>query len=399
MPGLKTNTQENNEAGFLSVLLAILIASGFIVTLLALVIDGGQVQLMRTKVQSAADSVALAVAKNCAAATDLCSSTLDGAGALQAIADSESPNNPNYITEICGSAAATALRSKLKSCQALELKNPNDCSAVAGNTQFSKYVRVHVSSVSNSGQNSAFFPYFASLFGSADWTNRFTACGQYAIGTAAAIVTDPKLLPYPALKLAIAKCDAAQMSIQSVIKDSTASSCSFIDQDGKSFKSSAYGFFRFGSVGANCPGASRLAIGDKLCVTAPSNFKDDAAFKNELLDDIAKQRVYTVPVIESPVASGSQNLAAIAGFVNLRLNAVRTPAKLGQLASKVQYLPASSETSIDWAFCASTAQYCLVASGQKAIYTSIVSGVSATSQATSQSSAPNFGLETLTPLP
>ena len=396
LPGLKTNTQESNEAGFLSVLLAILIASGFIVTLLALVIDGGQVQLMRSKVQNAADSVALAVAKNCAAATDLCSSTLDGAGALQAIADSESPNNPNYITEICGSAAATALRSKLKSCQALEAKNPNDCSAVdtASNAQFNKYVRVRVSSISNSGQNSAFFPYFASLFGSSEWTNRFTACGQYAIGTATAVVTDPKLLPYPALKLAIAKCDAAQTSIQSVIKDSATSSCSFSDQDGKSFKSSAYGFFRFGSVGANCPGASRLAIGDKLCVTSPSNFKDDVAFKNELLDDIAKQRVYTVPVIESPVASGSQNLAAIAGFLNLRLSAVRTPAKLGQLASKVQYLPASAETSIDWGFCTSTTQYCLVASGQKAIYTSIVSGV-----ATSQATGPNFGLETLTPLP
>jgi Flp pilus assembly protein TadG len=405
MPTLRSAA--NNERGVISTLFAILLATGFILTLVALVIDSGQIYLQRVKLQNAASLVATAAAKNCSAKNITCTSSLSSASTFQKIANSASPNHANFITNICGSSAAHDFNPTLAVCGSLDTANPHECKPVdvSANAQYAKYVRVHVSSVSNSGENSAFFPLFQSLIDpTAASSERITACAQYAYGKASSILTDEKLMPLPVVKVAISECDLVALNpLQTKNPETGNSQCSFTDKDGLTFTSNLHGHLIYKFGGSPCGAGETIEVGEQLCVsdwegsgvTKPTR----AGLINQIQNAIIHQRDYQIPVVSNLSKSGSQWLSTVSSFAGVRFQSFRwaaqsTPASNYQCISypsNVVRTGAAYCNTSAWSFCDGNTKYCFTATVQPNV--SIARGSS------KNHSGPNFGLESLTPLP
>jgi len=407
---LKRLSLFKDDRGAISFIFIILLGTGFLLTLFALVVDSGQVYFQRTKVQTAADAVAQALAKNCTAKTLACTSTLDSTGVLQNIANSESPNYPNYITEICGSPkAVTDSSSRLAACATLSTTNPRECKAVntTANPQYLKYVRVHVSTVSKTGQNSALYPFLSSVInGKGPSSINLTACAQYAYGKATAVTTSS------ILKIVLGDCVAAGTSPIAVMTPDTRSACNagYDDKEGAHFSvssSTLLGWSRLTMGTVACPTPTTIQIGDKLCLLPTwTDTAQTADFWGKILSPAARpataalsasggyslvNKAFNVPVINA-VASGK---ATVASFVTIRLQAIKFPPTSGT-ASTVIYIPSNTapggSAAKNWAsFCPDTDKYCFYAGVEKSVSTLAGSSSNVT--------APNFGLESLTPLP
>ena len=370
-------------------------------------VDSGQVYLQRTKVQTAADAVAQALAKNCTAKTLACTSTLDTNGVLQNIANSESPNNPNFITEICGSAKAiTDSSSKLVACEPLSTTNPHECQAVdtVNSNQYLKYVRVHVSTVSKNGENSAFYPFLSSVInGTGPTSIQLTACAQFAYGKATAIATSTML------RIAIGDCAASGTSPISVMTPDNKSSCSggYNDREGDHYSvgsSTMLGWSRVSMGTTGCPTTTQVQVGDKLCLQAAwTDLAQTADFWSKIVSPGTRpasataaasyslqNKIFNVPVMNN--VSGTK--ATVASFISLKFQALKFPPSSG--GTPVIYIPANTapggSAAKNWtSFCPDTDKYCFIASIEKSVSTLIGSSSNVT--------GPNFGLESLTPLP
>ena len=399
-----------DDRGAISFIFIILLGTGFLLTLFALVVDSGQVYFQRTKVQTAADAVAQALAKNCTAKTLACTSTLDTNGVLQNIANSESPSYPNYITEICGSPkAVTDSSSRLAACATLSTTNPRECKTVntVTNSQYLKYVRVHVSTISKTGQNSALYPFLSSVInGSGPSSINLTACAQYAYGKATAVTTSS------ILKIALGDCVAAGASPIAVMTPDTRSACNtgYDDKEGVHFSvssSTLLGWSRITMGTTGCPTPTQIQIGDKLCLLPTwADIAQTPDFWAKILSPASRpatsalaasqgyslvNKAFNVPVINS-VASGKANVTS---FVTIRLQAIKFPPTSGTTSNTI-YIPANTapggSAAKNWtSFCPDTDKYCFFAAIEKSVSTLAGSSSNVT--------GPNFGLESLTPLP
>lgn len=91
-----------NDRGAVGVLVGVLIASGVLFGMAAVVLDVGQIYTERAELQNGADAGSLAVAKACAAGVADCSSytALDGAAGTHA--DDNAHDGASQVTLVCG---------------------------------------------------------------------------------------------------------------------------------------------------------------------------------------------------------------------------------------------------------------------------------------------------------
>lgn len=404
-----------DQSGAISTLMVILFSSGLVLGLVAAVIDIGQVKYQRVRIQTAATAVGQALAKNCSAKNVTCSSTLTPDSTLQQIANSASPNNPNYITEICGSADAHVFNPAISpTCQALNPLNPYECKPIDSVTypQYARWVRVHVSNVSNGGDNSALFPFMRSVISPGSISTIETkACAQWAYGMAGTITTNPAELPYPVLNLALTMCDVAgNTEIRSVndggVIDTSSQSCSFTDYRGATYSNySVRSWYRW-KTGGTCPGGAQLELNDMLCINnAWSELKAligvGVSFRNQFSSGATQNRVYSVPIIGAvPTLSGTNYVAPVKSFVNVRLKGLRLPPTT--TGGSVQYFPNNQtvKTEMDKSWCTTSNGVGGGSGSEKyCIWLAVDRGISTARGAAKNITGPNMGLEALTPLP
>lgn len=249
-----------DDRGAISTLFAILLGSGVFMAILALVIDGGQVMIIKQLTRNAADSVAEAVAIHCAKATagtncltDNYTTTYLYSGAASAsVSNTEfltALANPKggavTVTQVCG-ASTTGVG--LQACPPLT-NSPNDCKTdLASDPNYRDWVRVYTAS-----DPAGYKPAFAN-FGSVDPATgtapvyQETACAQVYWGNANAINVDASGSQLPFL---MGLCDVqfgAAGSKAQLIGEAANNGCNYLDRrgvNGTAVSASARGFVQF----------------------------------------------------------------------------------------------------------------------------------------------------------
>jgi Flp pilus assembly protein TadG len=97
-----------DDRGAVAVLVAILLASGVLLGFLALVVDVGRIYAERSTLQAGADAAALAIARDCAAASATCDKDLVEAIA-ERYANANSPDGVTNVVTVCGDDNANVL--------------------------------------------------------------------------------------------------------------------------------------------------------------------------------------------------------------------------------------------------------------------------------------------------
>jgi uncharacterized membrane protein len=66
MPGLNHRRRARGDEGAIQVLFGVLVASGMLLAMFAVVVDGGRLELEQGELRSGADAAVMAVARGCA---------------------------------------------------------------------------------------------------------------------------------------------------------------------------------------------------------------------------------------------------------------------------------------------------------------------------------------------
>ena len=340
----------SGDRGAISTLYAILLGSGVFMAILALVIDGGQIMVLKQLSRNAADSVAEAVAIHCAKTTSGTNCLADNytTNYLYSGAASATVSNSDFlstlanpkggaiaVTLVCGQ---TTIAVGIQACPALTA-SPNDCQTdLAANSSFKDWVRVYTATDPN-----GFKPAFAN-FGSVDPATgsapvyQETACSQVYWGNANAINVDSSGSQLPFL---LGLCDVqfgtAGSKVQ-LVGEVAASACNYIDRRGSAaaaVSGSARGFVQFDpTAGSACwtlesSNCSRLSLATTQSQTSltypPLSYAGlISVMKNKL------NRTVVLPVVDT-----AGTAYAVKGFVAFTLLAFKFPtsSKVGACAA------------------------------------------------------------------
>jgi Flp pilus assembly protein TadG len=162
-----------DESGAVAVIVALMLGTGVLTGIGALVIDVGQLYVEQGQLQNGADAAALAVAKSCAAG--VCTPSAAASTALT-YADENAKDGSAAVPLVCGSggtlAACSATTGKITDCPAVPPAGTN-------------YVDVHTSTKTASG-GTVIVPIFAdTLLGNSHYTGTTVlACAQAEWGGA-----------------------------------------------------------------------------------------------------------------------------------------------------------------------------------------------------------------------
>lgn len=158
------------ESGGVTAIVSILTASLLLYGTLALVVDGGIILLERRTVVNAAQSAALALARECIQNPNSCATSPQ----VQELANLNSPDQKTAVTEIC----VNGKTSSNTNCQGLTTSKL-DCTDMTGK----RFVRVRTKSLSNESGIGI------RTFFSADASQTLIACSQVRIGNASSAPT------------------------------------------------------------------------------------------------------------------------------------------------------------------------------------------------------------------
>lgn len=263
---VRTGQDAPNEFGGISIIVAILISSGFLVGLFIMVSDVATLYTERRVVQNAADAAALALANECAinglGAIDgnnsdypqpICSSTTYAKLFATYYANINSPDQSSKITEICGSvlsACSEQPASRIK-CQVVP-------------SQYSNFVRVVAQSLGQNGKSLE--PIFSNIFSESSKEIEVFGCAQAAWGN-----TGSSSIVFP---FSLSICDYRKtgpvVAIDFASNNPTLDNgCSVTDLSNitRTYTSPLSGFAL--TAGFGCPGSSVpqiISVGDALRV-------------------------------------------------------------------------------------------------------------------------------------
>jgi Flp pilus assembly protein TadG len=94
--------RRRDDRGAVAIVVAVLLAGGVLLGMLALVIDVGRIYVEREELQSGADAAAVAVAKACAIDSAECASPTDVQNLAIGYADANARDDTSFLQEICG---------------------------------------------------------------------------------------------------------------------------------------------------------------------------------------------------------------------------------------------------------------------------------------------------------
>jgi len=287
------------DRGAVGVLIALLLSSGVLLGMGALVIDVGQLYQNRAELQNGADSAAFAVAKSCATGT----CTPDVAAKY---ASANAKSGTEGISLVCGSGT-------LGTCPASTLALTDCPSAPTGDVS---YVDVHTNTLTASGSK-LLPPVFArALPGMSGYEgSTVLACGQAEWGPA-------QTSSSPGLTISVCAWDSA-----------TASGSQFGTTVGLPFKSDAATCSGTGSgcdssCGTSTPGGFGWLPADSSCQTAIDLTTDESASDpgdsvtsacdTALQQEVAAHTVVFLPVFTCVKGSGGSatyTFSGLAAFV------------------------------------------------------------------------------------
>lgn len=244
----------DEERGAVTILVALLITSGVILGLLALVIDGGRLYSERRLVQNGADAAALAVARACAIGDPACSSQTAAATLGRTLSNQNAgPDQVSTLDEACGSG-------NLGACRALRT-HAWECQTTTG---YRNYARIRTATQESDG-GSVVPGVFSRALG-LDETGLW-ACSQAIWGTAGSANV---ILP-----IALSACDyvsnasaVIQIFSPPTYKPGQGPTCTVVDRDGvqQRLQDMVKGFFyvQLDESRRDCLTPARISVGDIL---------------------------------------------------------------------------------------------------------------------------------------
>lgn len=229
------------ESGGVTAIVSILTASLLLYGTLALVVDGGIILLERRTVVNAAQSAALALARECIQNPNSCATSPQ----VQELANLNSPDQKTAVTEIC----VNGKTSSNTNCQGLTTSKL-DCTDMTGK----RFVRVRTKSLSNESGIGI------RTFFSADASQTLIACSQVRIGNASSA---PVYSPF-----AVSICEwAKQQSLPRVLlefrSNDSVSSCvwSFVDMNDKTVTANGIsGWAALDLLSSSLPESARASV-------------------------------------------------------------------------------------------------------------------------------------------
>ena len=385
-------TRDENENGAISTVLLILFSSGFLMSLFALVVDTGTIYYQHRISQNSADLSALAYAKLCASAlvTTDCMDQGTGQSKIDQILGAQSPY-PVAITEVCGSYHATQIRPYLPLCtdhssMAFNCVEPNLVTYPA----LSSFVRVYTAT-ETATQSTALYPLFSRFLDPTLTTVNAPACGQYAWGRETQV-----LVPNYALALAFTPCDinTTTSTIVSQVFDTSTAACTSTDYDGIVRNYNYKGTFRieYGATTGACYYGNMVDIGDKLCVSNKATGNAGDFYPQTLQQMLNAAYLTNAPKWTLPIASAKSTTQVTSGT-----NSYYTVNVIGFVEIKLKgYNFQNKSTGLvptgGWpSRCTTSASTC--------VYASITKKITTSSKISSDTGTPNYGVNTLSPLP
>ena len=156
----------HQESGGYSILFAVIFGTGLLIVVFTIVLDGGNISSERRVLQNVAESAALALARECAISTTVCTSSTTP----EQLSISNSPDQLTAITEVC----VQGFNRSLQACQ-LPATTKLDCAQItAGTTNF---VRIRTQTKTIDGTS------LSPLFGN-DGSYQLNGCAQAIWGNA-----------------------------------------------------------------------------------------------------------------------------------------------------------------------------------------------------------------------
>jgi Flp pilus assembly protein TadG len=171
---LSAALRPHNDEGAIATIVAIVLAGGVLMGILALSVDVGQLYAERRQLQNGADAASLAVAQDCAAGKP-CDAGTSASSVAGQYANANSNDNVSQVTNVCGRG-----RSTLAACAAPSA-SIYDCPALPASP--TSFVQVRTATLT-SGGSTLLPPTFARLLlGNSAYPGKtVTACAQAAWG-------------------------------------------------------------------------------------------------------------------------------------------------------------------------------------------------------------------------
>ena len=332
MPKLRID----DDRGAISTLFAIFLGSGLFFAILALVVDGGQVMVLKQLTRDGADAVAEAVAIHCAKDSPGSNCLIDGFSTnsiltgyplatatntafLNTLANPKS--GPITVTSICGK---TTQPMGVPACPPLSA-SPNDCQTDLGSDPgYTDWIRVYTSSGA-----SGMKPAFANFGLATPQSYQETACSQVYWGNANAITVDKTGGQLPFM---IGICDVqigGPGNPVQLLGEAAPSTCSYTDRRGSAgtpITATARGFLQFDptAVSASCwtleaTDCNRL----NLATTKAQSSLTYPPLSYPALISVLTNKLNRTVVL--PVVDNSGSKYKVLGFVSFTLLGFRMP--------------------------------------------------------------------------
>lgn len=307
------------ENGGVTVFVTLFISTLLLFGSIGLVVDSGIIYLERRAVSNAAQSTALALARECIERPSTCSTYQE----LQNLANLNSPDNLTSISEICIDGKTTGG----SNCRTLT-SSSIDCSPVA--STISKYIRIRTQSKSSDPGMGV------QTFFSRNKSESLQACAQVRWGNAGSA---PVYAPF-----AVSICEwAKQQSLPRILREfktnDSVTSCSytFTDLLGQTFtKSGIGGWAALDLLSASLPVEARsnsscpnpdsdqpayLQIGYQLSQITRDQSSPNYCGDGTLLNKIGNwlNRDLYLPLISTEKLSGNRTVHTVEAFASFRL--------------------------------------------------------------------------------
>jgi Flp pilus assembly protein TadG len=298
-----------DDRGAIAALFVILLGSGLLLGLLALVVDVGRVYLERRVVQNSADAAVLGVAKECGLRAASCASEGAAQSLAAGLASANAPDGAMGIQQLCG-------RNPLTGCPA----GSGGSNLCKDNSAYRSIVRLKTST-QTAGGATTITPFFADFVGAGSGAS-LTGCAQAAWGAAASASAE-----YPLL---ISAC-YVDFTSASVIPSWTTTSLPLncdgttrpapvsSDGDATPLTGQIDGFAKARSsdygAPAGCVIQAPLKPGQTIKVYAAGSPCADSSERVAFCDVMRPRGAFLVPVVRAPSVSGGSTNAVVSGFV------------------------------------------------------------------------------------
>ena len=310
MRGIKA-TMIDPERGAAAIIVAIFVATGVLIGLLAMTVDVGALFNERRLLQNGADTSSLAVATACAKKTSDCTSLVASNTSAKLFANlNAGTDQVSGISEICGYSNGTAA---LTTCTTAGGANTWDCQV---NTKYPSYARVRTLTQASDGTSTLPTTFARALTPSATSTT-VRACAQAAWGA-----PDSAGIIFP---LALSACDfkmdsdATIFDFKDSFKPGQGRTCTITDANGISH---TYPDTVAGSMYLQIPGATKDCVTPKAItvdswVTRQTNIVQLCSSGYETALASLLNKVLAIPVFDKLANSGigSSLQVHIASFV------------------------------------------------------------------------------------